>query len=126
MNIHDPLDISARLRELRLLKDGWLDGQGVALPDEGLNWLSQAFDQHYPEDLPLPCLYPTEDGGIEAEWSLGYNEVTLEIDLGAGSGYWHSLNMKTNAEDEQTLDLKDEKFWKWLTSEIQGMNNGEG
>ena len=119
MNIHDPLDISARLRELRLLKDGWLDGQGVAPSEEGLDWLSQAFDQHYPEDLPLPCLYPTEEGGVEAEWQFGSRGDSLEIELSSYSGEWHALDMEANTVSERTLNLDDAEDWKWLVEQIR-------
>ena len=67
VNIRDPLDISARLDDLRLMKNGWLEGNGLAPPHEGLDWLSRAFDDHYPKNLPLPYLYPTEEGGVQAD-----------------------------------------------------------
>jgi hypothetical protein len=47
MAILDPLDIGARLDEFKLLKAGWLGGQGVPPAHEGLDWLSEAFDLHY-------------------------------------------------------------------------------
>lgn len=60
----DPLDVRARLDDLRALSDGWLDGTGVAPPHAGLDWLASAFDRHFPDDLPLPHLYPTPEGGF--------------------------------------------------------------
>ena len=50
----DELYISAQIDDLRLLNDGWLEGQGKAPSKEGLDWLSQAFDSNYSGDLPLP------------------------------------------------------------------------
>lgn len=87
----DPLDIGARLDDLRVLKDGWLDGAGIALPSAGLDWLTGAFEELYPDDVPLPYLYPTESGGVRAEWSLEGFEVSLEIDLSGKVGEWDSL-----------------------------------
>ena len=126
VSILDAQDVSARLDELRPLKDGWLEGRGMALSREGLDWLSMVFDQHYPEDLPLPFLYPTEEGGIQAEWSLEPQEVTLEIDLGAHSATWHALNMETDDDTSRTLNLNDANGWTWLIEQIQQMNGGEG
>jgi len=118
-SILDPLDIPARLDELRTLKDGWLEGQGCAPSQEGLDWLSQAFGQHYPDELPLPHLYPTAEGGIRAEWSIGQNEITLEIDVGAHSGQWHRLDIDSDADETKTLKLDKPKDWKWLVDQVR-------
>ena len=105
------LDLSAQIDDLRLLKDGWLEGHGKAPSKEGLNWLSRAFDNYYSGDLPLPYLYPTEPGGVQAEWSLGRNEITLEIDLVERSGYFHALHMEDDTEETRRLDLGSETHW---------------
>ena len=70
LSILDPLDFGAQLDELRLLQDGWLEGEGIAPPSAGLDWLHDAFDRHFPDEAPLPYLYPTETGGVQAEWVL--------------------------------------------------------
>ena len=122
----DPLDITARLEELRSLKDGWLEGGGRALSHEGLDWLSRTFERYYPKNLPLPYLYPTEEGGVQAEWSLGQKEVSLEIELGNHCGEWHTLDMETNAVSEQTLNVNNAAAWEWLVKQIRQMNEEEG
>ena len=66
----DPLDVPAQLSELREMEDGWLDGEGVAPGHELLDWLSAQFDRCYPDDLALPHIYPTVEGGVQAEWSI--------------------------------------------------------
>lgn len=104
-------DISSQIDDLRLLKDGWLEGQGKGPSQEGLDWLSQAFDKHYSDDLPLPYLYPTEPGGVQAEWSLGRNEITLEIDLVEHSGYFHALHIEDDTEETLRFDLGSEICW---------------
>ena len=119
------VDISAQLDELRLMQNGWLEGEGLAPSHEGLDWLSRVFDDHYPENLPLPYLYPTEEGGVQAEWSLGPKEVSLEIELSSHSGEWHVLDMETNAVSERTLNIKDAGDWKWLVEQIRQMNQEE-
>ena len=67
--ILDPLDIPFRIGELRQLKLGWLDGQGIPPTHDGLDWLSQSFYSSYADDAPLPYLYPTPEGRVLAEWS---------------------------------------------------------
>ena len=104
------------------MKDGWLDGGGLAPPKPGLDWLADAFEHHFPEEAPLPHLYPTETGGVQAEWSMGPNEVTLEVDLDTHVGEWHVLNMTTGTPFEHTLDCDDDEDWKWLVAQLDGMN----
>lgn len=120
----DPLDIPSRLEELRLLKDGWLEGSGKGPSQEGLEWLAKAFSQHYPDELPLPFLYPTAEGGVQAEWTLGPAEITLEIDLETRQGAWHALNTETDAEASRVLELEGVDEWQWLTKEIQRLGEG--
>ncbi len=100
-----PLDIRNRLDEFRNLKDGWLEGKGIAPSQEGLDWLTQAFEKHYPSEMPLPYLYPTAEGNVLAEWSIEQNEISLEIDLGKHVGEWHCLNMDTDKEDKGIFNL---------------------
>ena len=125
IRILDSLDISAQIDDLRLLKDGWLEGQGKAPSKEGLNWLSQAFDNYYLGDLPLPYLYPTEPGGVQVEWSLGRNEITLEIDLAEHSGHFHALHMEDDTEKTRLLDLSSDKHWMDLKELITSMSENK-
>ncbi len=76
----DPLDVPARLEALALLRDGWLDGEGSSLPLDGLTWLSKAWVEHWPEDLPLPHVYPTPEGMVQLEWSMTDRSASAEID----------------------------------------------
>ena len=120
--ILDALDIPARLDELRLLKDGWLEGQGIVPSHGGLDWFEQTFRQNYPDELPLPFLYPTAEGGIQAEWSLGSNEITLVVDLSTHAGRWHALNMGPDSKElEKLLSLDDPGDWGWLVAQIEPM-----
>ena len=71
IGILDPNDVAARLDDLRGIKNGWLDGRGFAPSSQGLDWLARCFASYYPDALPPPYLYPTAEGGVQAEWSLG-------------------------------------------------------
>lgn len=124
LRILNPLDVGLQLDEMRSMKDGWLEGAGLAPANAGLDWLTRAFDRHFPSDAPPPYLYPTETGGVQAEWSLGPNEVTLEVDLKTHRGEWHALNMETDAVSERTLNCESNDDWGWLSAEIETMNRG--
>ena len=114
--------IGSQLDAMRSIRDGWLDGEGLAPPGAGLDWLTRAFGRYLPEDAPLPYLYPTEMGGVQAEWSLGPCEITLAVDLDAHCGEWHALNMETDAVSERTLNCDSVGDWEWLAAELRGMS----
>ena len=114
-----PLDVLARLDEFRTLKDGWLEGGGRAPDHAGLGWLSASFERHYPKDIPLPHTYPTPEGGVEMEWSLGSQAISLEIDFRNHMGYWHDMNMTTSSDQDKDVDLDDARVWTWLAGEIR-------
>ena len=116
------LNVLKQLGELKVLQDGWLDGEGLAPPVQGLDWLSRAFDQHFPWNLRPPHIYPTVPGGIQAEWSLGSNEVTLKINLETHIGEWHELDLETDAVYERTLNCDAPSHWNWLASRLQAMD----
>ncbi len=110
----DPQDIPARFEELRTLKNGWLDGQGVAPSTEGLEWLASLLDKDYPDKLPLPYVYPVAEGGVQLEWSLKPREVSLEIEFGSKRGEWHLLNLETKQEESRSMNLSDDAAWQWV------------
>ncbi len=125
----DAFDPIARLDEFRDMKDGWLEGYGKAPSQAGLDWLSDFFQNDYPDDLPNPSLAPTEDGGIEAEWFFHDEDVdaTLEIDLETHQAKWHYLILSTQESDYQELDASSasqlrgafEKLYAWTKEEAR-------
>lgn len=118
----DPLDVSARIDELKLLRAGWLDGGGKALDPTALDQLASAFTMHYPDGLPLPYTFPTEHGNIQFEWRLGDAEPEIEIDLITLRGDWLS-------DDEATIELSTPEGWTDLAQRISALvkanQNGE-
>ncbi len=116
----DPLDVPARLDELRAMQDGWLDGAGKAPSRDGLEWLSISFERHFPDDLPLPHVYPTPNGGVEAEWSLGAHSVIFEFHIDTHQGDWLRFSKEDDEdEDPRTLNLDESGDWEWFTGEIR-------
>ena len=115
----DPMDIGARLQELARLEDGWLDGEGKALPQDGLQWLTESFHLYFPSELKPPYLGPTEDGGISAEWPCDSDYLSLEIDLTDHQGHWHALSLVDDSYTETDIDLDRPDSWKWLCEQIQ-------
>ena len=114
----DPLDIPRRLDEFRLLRDGWLAGEGIAPRPADLDWLATAFADRFPADLPRPRLYPTAEGGVQAEWMLGRRDISLTVDLPARSAYWHVLNLASDQDDDRHLDLSGAQAWAWVVDQL--------
>jgi hypothetical protein len=119
ISILDLLDIPSRLVELKNLKNGWLDGHGKAPGAESLNWLSEFMENSYPEDLTLPYLFPTESGGIRAEWESSEYDQSLDIDLETHQCRWHSLNLLTDSEEDKTFSIDESTDWDWIISNLR-------
>lgn len=118
----DQLDVPTQLDEMRGMKDGWLDGYGTAPSGDGLDWLSAVFSRHYPSDAALPHAYPTPEGGINMEWSVGQREIGLEIDLKKRRGEWSWDDIGTGASEEKDLYLDERHSWEWIAEQIQTMS----
>ena len=117
-----------RLDEFRKMEDGWYEGEGLAPKHEGLDWLADFFETNYPADLPLPYLFPNEEGGVDAEWTFGGSkmpnyqtplyEADIEINLESKHGEWHVLNMQTDASEDSILDLNNAQDWHWMLERL--------
>jgi hypothetical protein len=126
VSVLDPLDVPARLDELRLLRDGWFEGSGSAPSSAGIDWLSDKFTSSYPEDLPLPFVYPTFEGGLRLEWEFGSHDVTLDIDLAVHGANLHALDLSSDQEREGELNLDDPTAWTRLIDLIQQIHKTAG
>ncbi len=115
----DPLDIPARLESLALLRDGWMDGQGVRLPLVGLTWLSKAWAEAWPDEVALPYAYPTPEGGVQLEWSTPEASITAEIDLNTHrSDVLVSRSVDGEVLEDASLDLNEFGHWVALAAFI--------
>lgn len=124
----DPLNIDLQIAGMRHLEDGWADGMqsaetwgrgyGKALSAEGLDWIAGQFDLHYAQILPRPYLYPTPEGGIQAEWSIGPYEASIEIDILQHIGYWHCFDIENKTSTEHHFDLDQADSWHWIAHEV--------
>ncbi len=117
----NPMDIRTRLGELKQLSNGWLDGYGVAPDHAGLDWLADAFEAHWTKaGIKPPYLFPTPDGGIEAETTIGYRDITVEINLYQKCAACHELNHDTGVEVWCTLDLGNVNDWLAMVAFVNG------
>lgn len=112
-------DVPYRLEELKALKSGWFDGfQGRELRKEAVEWLSDIFTSHYADSLKLPATFPTIEGNIQMEWSIGNWEISLLIDLSTKKGTYEQLDIYTDEEVNWELDMKKGSSWEYLNKSI--------
>ena len=124
----DPLDISFRLDELANLDDGWYEGKGTAPKRDHLLELSKRFDTQFDASLPLPHIYPTADGGIQAEWDLRDWSVSLEIGANGLQGDLQAVNLDDQTTIERSFSLDGADGWSELNetlSRIEGRKTGD-
>ncbi len=125
LSILDANDVIARLEELKALKNGWLDGKGIKPSIEGLDWLADRFEKNYLEDLMLPYVYPTAEGGVQLEWTIENWEISLEIELESKHSEWHAFDLIADEEAVNCLNLAKDENWTWINNELKdlgGMN----
>lgn len=125
ISVLESTDIAARLDEFRLLRNGWLNGKGLAPSEVGLDWLTGQIESLYPEELPTPFLYPTAEGGIQVEWTIGVHEVSLEISLADHNGEWHALNLDTQDDFDRELNLDERQNWEWIAGQIRDLEGAD-
>ena len=115
----DLLDVPARLDSFRTLTQGWMDGLEPAPDPDGLQWLADSFDSLYPDDIPLPYIAPTHEGGVEMEWSVGGCSAILEINLDARHGEWLLIDSAFDVRSEFEVDLAASQGWDRLFEAIR-------
>lgn len=112
-----------RMSILRLVRDGFHEGQGVAPDHDALMWLCDRYCEHFGDDLPAPYIYPTLEpvGGVMLEWSFGPIDVSLEIDLKDKVGQWDVTGTKTSfvTDEEALFILTDAEPWQEIAAKIR-------
>jgi len=96
-----------RLEGFKSLKDGWLDNCGKAPSHSGLDWLMNLFREEYPDDWPQMYEFPTEDGGVIIEWTIGKYEAEVRFDIDNHTATWFYMEkgVKDFSEYEENIDV---------------------
>lgn len=91
------------IEALAVLRDGWLEGQGVA-PDSGnLNWLANEVTKNFPDSLEYPAVVPAEDGNVVLEWIKPHARIELEVNFGGRQLELYASDLKTDRFVEETF-----------------------
>ncbi len=89
-----------RLEEISSTPEGWYDGENPAPTGASIAAMRDFLEMVCMLPIPMPYLYPTPEGGIVAEWSVGSWEASAEIDL---DGSVLTLNA-VNADSLEEID----------------------
>lgn len=114
--------VEQRIDELNRLEDGWLDGEGQALSEDGLYWLRDQLLDNYPSTAPVIRLYPTPSGDVQAEWLIDDHDISLEVDLKDHAGIWFDYDLRSKRVHEHRIDLDNVQSWKWITERLSTVN----
>lgn len=90
------------LDSLLLLNDGWFNGKGKAPDKTKLKDIMELLIQHYPESIPLPTIFPTQDGNILLEWQTD-SMPSVDIDIDSKKASFHAFG-------EQDIDVEQDFF----------------
>lgn len=116
------MQVQAAFSDLRDLEAGWHDGEGIAPSAEGIDWFEGAFLKD--ENLsPKPYIYPTIDGNVQVEWTIGGWEISMKVDLEKRIGELLAVDTEFGRDIEQTLNLDDPAGWGVLRSTLSIIQN---
>lgn len=92
--------LCARLSVLEAMRDGWLDGSGVAPSKQAVaiarTILCNLAVEH--PELPRPGVFPTPEGGIQAEWVFGAWAADVIFDSETGDIEADASNAQSGEE----------------------------
>jgi hypothetical protein len=71
-----------RLRSFEQIESGWIEGEGVSPTEVALTRAKDALARVMADDAQIerPRVYPTPNGGVQAEWILGDWAIDLKFD----------------------------------------------
>lgn len=121
LEIQRNFDLIRRLEEIATIENGWFDGHGLAPDKQCISEISAALEVHYPEDLALPIIVPTQEGNLLFEWEVS-GSPSLDIDLKLQIAEFHSFGFEN--EIERTFNLREENAWAELFGFLQEQFGG--
>jgi hypothetical protein len=93
--------------DLSNLKDGWLEGRGVAPDRLKLERLSDDLVEVFPPGIDYPAVVPTEDGNVSLEWIKPAARVELEVNFAENRLELYATDIETDTFVEKSFDMAD-------------------
>jgi hypothetical protein len=101
----EALDVRRRLEELADLQAGWLHGRGEPIPHQVMERVARVLSAMEAEGCRRAHLYPTEDEGLQAEWSFPEAEVSVEFPSDLEVASFMGVALRTGADLEEQVPL---------------------
>lgn len=120
MELQPNYELANRFDELRGLRAGWHDGNGVALNLPSLNAIAARMVEDYPAKLPLPAIVPTPEGNLLFEWN-SQGDPSLDIELPTLRGELHMFHL--GQEVERPFDFSQDQAWPSLFEALAPMGS---
>jgi hypothetical protein len=105
--------------ELLDLAPGWLDDIGPPPSRKRLDLVGEWLEAQQRNNVQQPRLFPTPEGGVEAEWRIGRLDLSIEFDPSSATAEWHALDLDQGTLDEQRVALQDEPGMQALGIKLQ-------
>jgi hypothetical protein len=103
--IEDPeelAELDRRFDELAGLPAGWLNGEGVPPDAVVLNRARRLLAELLSFDVPRPRVFPTPEGGVQAEWDVAGHEISVTFEPD-GTLHAVSVNVASGQTEEPAL-----------------------
>lgn len=104
-------ELAKRFDTIVALEEGWNDGEGEPFTTDAMQSIAEKITAIYPDTLPLPYIYPTQDGNLLLEWETT-DSPSLEIDANRVEASYCDLT--TEEDGEETFKLDNDDAWKNL------------
>jgi hypothetical protein len=102
----DLSDLLARLDEIAALEVGWLDGEGAKIDRTVISNVRRLLSTLADNPSPRVCVYPTEAGGVQLEWTNGPIESSLEF-LTEGQVQFSFVDVESGQEGSRSIPIDD-------------------
>ena len=121
--INDLRGLIARIDDLKTVPEGWNGGEGLPPQINAISLAQNTIEHLIQRGFSRPGLYPTEDGGVQAEWSSfpSWNvELCFKSDGRTIIG-WSAYRPLTNILETQIVEESFigesgyNRLVKWLT-----------
>lgn len=111
-----------RLKQISETPAGWYDEQNPAPTKVAIDAMRLLLEKVSNNTvIPMPYLYPTPEGGVVGEWSIGDWEATAEIDLDAKSIELGAVNVLTERELSVSIKVGSQNLFDQFKSFIDSI-----
>ena len=99
--------LTSAIDDLNRLKDGWLEGRGVAPSREELARLAEELIEVFPAEIDYTAVVPTEDGNVSLEWIRPTARIELEINYKVGRLELYATDIESDSFTEEAYASTD-------------------